>query len=276
MQLPLTSNKRLNLLVLLKALGLGPAALTCSGKTDGGGAQVHAVLSVQAFCRAFDFLYAHTPFRQIEHSAGPAEVARWERTFRLGDGFPLAESDALTLKAYARKPWLWGRKIQVALPHAHDFADSHPGAYDGLSKRRSPHAEEGTIIAIHVRRGDVSPAQNASRYTTDAEITDRIRLLQRHLPDAECRIYSEGIASDFQLFADLGCTLRLGGDPLDILQEMAAADVLMTAKSSFSYVAALFNPNLVLYAPFWHAMQPGWVSLDDKKAMIAALQARQR
>ena len=276
MRLLPTSNKRLNLLVLLKAFGLGPAALTSSGKTDGGGAQVHAVLSVQAFCRTFGFPYAHTPFRQIEHSAGPAEVARWEQAFRLGDGFPSADADAPTLKAYARKPWLWGRKILVALPHAHDFADSQHGAYAGLSKRRPPQADGRAIVAIHVRRGDVSPAQNASRYTTDAEIADRIRLLQRHLPDAECRIYSEGIASDFQLFADLGCRLRLGGDPLDILQEMAAADVLVTAKSSFSYVAALFNPNLVLYTPFWHAMQPGWVCLEDEPAVIAALQARRR
>ena len=269
MHLP-TRNKRLNLLIWLKALGLGPAAITCAGKTDGGGAQVHAVLSVQAFCRCFGLTYAHTPFTQIEHTSGPQEVARWEETFALGTGHPQASDMGLPvvpLKTYARRPALWFQRVIVALPHAHDYTDHVGEAYNWLRARsaKSPRGER-MRIAIHLRRGDVSANQHADRYTADDKILELIDLLQSSLqqisPRPEFHLYSQGSPAAFEAYAQRGCHMHLDNDALNDLLAMSQADILVIAKSSFSYVAGLLNQGLVIYEPFWHPPQKKWLQRD--------------
>lgn len=39
--------------------------VTCRGKTDGGGAQLHAIMSAFAFCKAEGIQYVHTPMTSI-------------------------------------------------------------------------------------------------------------------------------------------------------------------------------------------------------------------
>ena len=273
-----TYNKRLNLLLLLRSLRKGPVGLTCFGKSDGGGAQVHAVMSVQAFCHHFGFVYLHKPFSRIEHSSGFDEIDRWERTFGLGSGYGSAIETGLpiiSLKEYSKKPWLWTRRVVVSLPHAHDFADLYPGCYrSNTNSSLGIEIETISDVAIHVRRGDVSSTVNSSRFTSNETILRRVNMLRKFLPKAKFRIYSEGDQDDFKIFSDAGCELSLGGDAVEALQQLSQAHLLVTAKSSFSYVAALLNPNLVLYERFCHIAQPGWVSIDDHEKIQRILQGR--
>ena len=60
---------------------------------------------------------------------------------------------------------------------------------------------------------------------------------------------------------DHGVIQAANMDPFTTLRHLTEADLLVTAKSSFSYVAALLNPGLVLYEPFWHGPIPGWIVL---------------
>lgn len=278
-----TRNKRLNLLIWLKALGLGPAALTCAGKTDGGGAQVHAVLSVQAFCRRFGLTYVHTPFVQIEHTSGAQDVARWEATFALGAGHEEASSMGLpivALKTYARKPGLWFQRVIVALPHAHNYTDHVGETYDELrSHSAKMPSNKNMRVAVHLRRGDVSPSQHADRYTADDKILDLIDLLQsslQHLsPQPEFHLYSQGSAEAFEAYAQRGFQMHLDDDALNDLLAMSQADILVIAKSSFSYVAGLLTQGLVIYEPFWHAAPAHWISMHEAHHVKAALSANQ-
>ena len=41
--------------------------ITCSGKTDGAGAQIQAVLSTMVFANELRIKYVHTPFKKISH-----------------------------------------------------------------------------------------------------------------------------------------------------------------------------------------------------------------
>ena len=76
----------------------------------------------------------------------------------------------------------------------------------------------------------------------------------------EVTVYSEGEPQAFRAFIDSGVSLQLDGDPLDTLNEMVHADVLMMARSSFSYVAGLLSRRVVLYEPFWNAPLPDWIT----------------
>lgn len=47
------------------------------------------------------------------------------------------------------------------------------------------------------------------------------------------------------------------------LHHLIKADVLVTAKSSFSYLAALYNENEVIYINFWHNQLNNWTNYDN-------------
>ena len=41
------------------------------------------------------------------------------------------------------------------------------------------------------------------------------------------------------------------------------ANVLVLAKSSFSYLAGLYNQNIVYYIDFWHTPMPNWININN-------------
>lgn len=54
---------------------------------------------------------------------------------------------------------------------------------------------------------------------------------------------------------------RINEDPIKTLEALSTADLLIMSKSSFSYLAALFNKEgKILYAPFWHPPMSDWLS----------------
>jgi hypothetical protein len=52
-------------------------------------------------------------------------------------------------------------------------------------------------------------------------------------------------------------------DAFFTLHHLIKADVLVIAKSSFSYLAALYNENEVIYVNFWHKPLPYWNNYDN-------------
>jgi len=64
--------------------------------------------------------------------------------------------------------------------------------------------------------------------------------------------------SDFEVIPNLH--KRINEDPIETLEALATADFLIMSKSSFSYLAALFNRDgKSLYAPFWHPPMSDWL-----------------
>jgi len=69
--------------------------------------------------------------------------------------------------------------------------------------------------------------------------------------------------SEFCRFKNL--SIIHGGDPLKALEIMANSDFLLIGRSSLSYCAAVLNKaGIVIYPPsFWHALKPGWKTIQD-------------
>ncbi len=253
-----------------------PAALTCTGKTDGGGAQVHAVMSVLNFCDAFGYQYLHTPLGQMEHTPGASEVLEWEKIFNLGSG-EVAASDCvypiIPASSYIRSPRLWFQNVAVAVKELHEFSDAHPEAYLQIAEKlRRKYAgaplsrsDDRLAVAVHIRRGDAAGGDKR-RLTGDDAVLRRIDAVRRACGVAgrNCHIviHSQGQAQDFKAFLEHGCELRLDASPLQSLNALVQADILLLAKSSFSYAAGLLSAGIVIYERFWHAPLPGWVDAD--------------
>jgi hypothetical protein len=254
-----------------------PVALTCAGKTDGGGAQVHAVMSVQSFCEAFGYQYVHTAFEQVEHTASRIEVLEWERLFNLGFGEDTASNCGyriVSASRYVRSPRLWFQKVAVAVEQLHEFSDANPDAYmhvrDRLRRKYTgsplPREDDRLTIGVHIRRGDITGATGRRRFTSNAAILGRIEAVRRACDKigrgSRAVIYSQGQPEDFRTFVEHGLELQLDAPPLQSLNAMVQADILLMAKSSFSYVAGLLSAGMVIYEPFWHSPLPDWLHVD--------------
>ena len=126
-----------------------------------------------------------------------------------------------------------------AAGHPELVVRAHGARAPGVSER-SPFKRAAPRHPRATRRG------NARR------ITARARLDVRRGPSSVPRlqVYSEGRPDQFEGLANL-TTLHLGGNPLQVLSDMISADVLVTAKSSFSYVPAFFCEGIVLYQRSW-------------------------
>ena len=244
--------------------------VTCRGKTDGGGAQIQAIMSTQVFASKFGLKYIHTPLKIVQHAVGdPTEwAAKWEASFGLGEGHPREERGCPIVSL---DEFVCGYEGPTPILEAldfHDFCDMSPDEYVPLRDEfRSRcqllrQASEIPYAAIHIRRGDVAVpgAEKSFRLTPLGSIAKTISLIQQARPELEIRIFSQGDARDFTELP-ASCILRLNADVFGTLTELMSADLLITAKSSFSYVAALLSRGSVLYDPFWHKPLSSWTVL---------------
>jgi len=274
-------------------------AITCRGKRDGGGAQANACISAIAFAHACGLTYLHTPFQFVEHAEGDqaAWTAKWEEFFGLaaGERVIAPTHDAVGLKKFLDQSGLWKREgIVVEAQHFQSVCNAHPEIYAAIipSLREKYHAhdksgialdkgDEDVTVAVHIRRGDVSvsDAATAGRFTSDERIAHTVRevlaVLAAKGKSARVNVYSEGRAEDFQFFADMGCQLHIGRDVFETVHNLAMSDVLVTAKSAFSFVAGLISTGVKLYEPYQSIAPDDWLTLDaDGNFDVRALSAR--
>jgi hypothetical protein len=249
--------------------------ITCRGKEDGGGAQVQAL----AFAAVSGLRYVHSPFQNIAHGGGNADWARrWEDFFNLGDREAAIDESGdriVPLKQFLADRSLWRESgIIIARSHFHDFADREPDSYRAIlpALRRKyalsdkSHLQHhtlpgGIVIAIHLRRGDVGPemADRYSRDETSLRTIEAARDICAARAPTRLDLYSEGEVASFRRFADAGCELHLDENAFVTLDNLTRADVLVMAKSSFSYVPALLGDSVKLYEKFWHAPMSDWI-----------------
>jgi hypothetical protein len=247
--------------------------ITCEGKKDGGGAQIHAVLSTQMFAKQFNIKYAHTPFKKIEHKPKSMPelewMNSWECFFNLGKGYEEAKQiNAKKIKTTslfkALKYISLKEKYIVVVPHCHRYADMYPQKYISFFEKYKPKDKiklknkNKLYVAVHIRRGDVSEKER-KRYTSSKKILKTISLIKRKYPNKELEttIYSndfyENLVEDFQDYK-----IDVDSNVFDVLSNLSNADILIMGKSSLSYIAGLYSKGEVYYEPFWHSPLPNW------------------
>lgn len=273
---------------LIAARRLHPdTAVTCSGRCDGAGQQAIAVISAMMLARYAGCRYCHTPFTSMGHAEGSHEewATRWERFFNLGAGeVPVpAGVELVALSALVADPAAYAdRPVVVAqplFPLLHEAAIQIGDALradlrmrywqipkDAIASHRAP---RGLTVAIHLRRGDVSPQSHRHRYVPNERMLRQIERVRRALaPFGEpltFNLYSEGDAADFRAFTEAGCALYIGSDPFETLHNMVTADVLIGTPSNFSYIAGLLSRGIVAGATTRRVPLTNWVRRNGKR-----------
>jgi hypothetical protein len=258
--------------------------ITARGKVDGGGAQVQAIMSALNFASASGIRYAHSPFVTIENFfEDPIAMApRWESFFSLGHGEAKVDMQAdrlVDLEKFLADRSLWSNPgVVVQAPHFHEFCDRWPTSYNRIvGSLRQKYArsdksalvvhdiKKGVVISAHIRRIHSSPRVAARRNTDDEQILRTIAQAAEiaageSLP-VKVNVFSDADPASLNRFFDAGYEIHAGDDVFETFHNLVQTDVLITAKSSFSYVAGLLSEGVKLYEPFRHQPLPGWVRL---------------
>jgi hypothetical protein len=122
-------------------------------------------------------------------------------------------------------------------------------------------------IAIHIRRGDVDDINNNNRYTPIDVYIKIIETFKNKCENCNITVYTEfnniKNKNEFDFIKnDENITIKADVDPIQSIHEMSVADILVIGKSSFSYVAGLYNKNTVYYFNFWHSPLNNWVNVN--------------
>lgn len=218
-----------------------------SSSNDGFGAQYHALMSGIAYCKNKGLIYVHTPFEAVSHGGNARELNEFT-----GISTPMKPEAATNLitEPYSEEVHWSERPSEY---YTDDVIKTLRQYYYSTKKPNIPPPD----IALHIRRGDVT-AEYAKRFTTNKENKQAIRMLQEKYPDYAITIFSEGKNSDFAELVSDNITLKLNGSVTDTFHSLVTAKVLVTAKSSLSYSAAILNENTVYYQDFWHKPLDHW------------------
>jgi hypothetical protein len=129
-------------------------------------------------------------------------------------------------------------------------------------------------VAIHVRRGDVNKDDFPDRWTEQSIYASIARHICTHHHKASIHVFSSGKNSEgwstLQSVNDTcgSVSFHLDKYEFDAWAHFVAADALVTSRSTFSYVPALFAKGKV-YAPQWgHAPLSHWYSFRNEDGKI--------
>jgi hypothetical protein len=267
--------------------------ITYAGSGDGAGSQIHSICSILLFAKKFNLTYVHTPVKNIEHYRGDRDEwsRRWENFFSLGNNeIPIKSIESSQVKpVFVKYPFLLNKKNNTLflVSNCHSYTDTCPSDFsliiDDLRNKynlkndpkRSAKSEE-LKLCVHIRRGDVNPTnKNSFRYSSNEFIVKNLlkvlEFYNNHNICCRVYLYSEGKEKEFVEFKELNPVFCLNENEFTTFDNLVNADILVTAKSSFSYVAGLLNKGIVFYEPFWHKPLPSWINITSNKEQIAAL-----
>lgn len=122
-------------------------------------------------------------------------------------------------------------------------------------------------IAVHMRRGDITPCRPRTRgYPRYLPNQHFLRLIDRYNPhnDSEVFVYSESTSFEkFDEFREKGYHVVLDGSIGEVWKGILLSDVAILSRSSFSLVPAIMTKGIVVFTPFWHKPLPGWDIVEE-------------
>jgi len=257
--------------------------ITCSGRNDGLGAQIHSILSVLLVAKQYNLTYVHTPFHSLDHNRGKEKF--FEDIFNIGQNeINISELKSVNLTIiYIKHPYqIKNRENTLYITQScHQYADKYPDQYlnvrDSFKNKfynyfknnyKNYNKSKSFNIALHIRRGDVSKDKNEIRFTNNLYylyiIKNIIKILDSKNIEINIHLYSQGTECDFKEFKDFNIVYHLDECLFTTFYNLIESDMLVMSKSSLSYSAALLNENIVMYQEFWHKPLATWNKIEFK------------
>ncbi len=242
--------------------------MTIQGKTDGFGSQLQAIFSLIAYCYYKGYTFIHTPMYKMHHNNNNIknfpkhmnDFINIESKFKTIN--ELSNYEKSILHTFKEGPFVHGSL------HPEYFYDNHilnllREIYFSREKPKTCYDVNYNNIALHIRRGDVNENKHYSRFSKNEEYIDLLKKID--LENSIIHIFSEGDERDFQdivdAFPNIKSVMHINEDIQVTFHHLVMSDVLVLAKSSFGYCAALLNKNKIianLIKRWWHKPLKQW------------------
>ena len=228
---------------------------TITGKTDGFGAQYHAIMSGIAICKYKNYEYLHTPIKKLAHVEIIDKLNEFIGIKSEKNNKAIDIKEQFSKEVHTSKnPSIYYTKEVIDIIRNYYYSTDKPSI-------------ENIDIAIHIRRGDVikntfGPGK-IDRFTDDNFYTEIINKLLIKYPTYIINIYSEGKVEDFSIKGHDRLRFHLNRDLITTYHSLVKAKVLIMAKSSLSYSAGILNENKIYYIDFWHKKLDDWIHINN-------------
>jgi hypothetical protein len=247
---------------------------------DGLGAQYQRIIGIIALANKYNCIYVHTPIINIEHTNNIKEI---ENYFNINKYYcnvnDIIYDEIITISdpyEYNINNYKSDKHILLKIFTPYNILDKNPEYYNYSmkflqiikSQSENFNIEINTKkIAIHIRRGDVSKINNNSRYISIETYIKIINTLNKKYKNSIIYILTEINKDNYNEFDILktykNIILLANYNIIKTLDILITADILIISKSSFSYLAALYNPNIIYYFNFWHSKLSHWNNVDE-------------
>lgn len=252
------------------------AYLTNEERTDGFGAQFQSVLWSFLYTELTDKPYVYTDIKHIDliSNCGSIKDTECENTLEeaidyMGFNKYYTNSKNISGNIEILKYTTAYKYIETNMEYvfrSHEFQKYKQFFYNNKINRFN---NDFFNVAIHIRRLGHWETENnrfmAGRHDVpNQHFLNIIKMLRAKYNNKKLlfHIYSQGDIIKFQEFISDDIVLHLNEKILDTFTDLIYADVLVTCRSSFSYLAALLSNNVIYYLPFWHPPLNHWNILN--------------
>jgi len=248
------------LLMAFTLQGFAEEIITNPSREDGFGGQFQTIIYSCIYAELNNQPFRYTPITNMEHNYDndPDFIKKKEQLINFIGNFEINEDLSLQKT----------KDVHFFI----NFFDNNMGScVNGSSLKRIKEIFrsnkknyfncEHLNIAVHIRRPNPHDSRLEGADTPDSVYLRIIHLL-RELYASEnplIHIYSQGDIEAFKnTFGADDVVFHIDESIEQTFTAMVFADVLVTSRSSFSYVAGILSEGVVYYIPFWHPPLPHW------------------
>jgi len=225
--------------------------------SDGFGSQYQAFMSGIAYCEYKKYTYIHTPIKILDPKRD-GNVEEMNHFIGIPET-PLSEeynNKNIITELYSK---LVHESLNPSIYYTDKVVKKIRDFYYSTEKPEINKVD----IAIHIRRGDVSSQTFVDHFTSNEYYKKIIEFMKTKYPNYTITIFSEGDINDFMDLKDENVFFKLNTCIKETFHSLVKAKVLIMAKSSFSYTAAILNENEIYYQDFWHKALNHWNLLTN-------------
>lgn len=239
---------------------------TCNA-VDGFGYQYIFILFTLAYCEFHGYEYIHRPITKMEHNYDNDNkfLDKIEDLINIKNNYKSIHDFSPTklnphrnrdVKIMSRGKFidLFFKKKEITKYLNKDNYFKYKDIFWKNKDRSKIYTNNKFNVAIHIRRNNkVDTAKIDRLLISNKFYLDKINMIKETYKDKDLHfnIISQGSISNFECFISSDITLYLDTDLSHSFLLMVEADLLVTAPSSFSYVAALLSDKEVYYYKYF-------------------------
>ena len=239
---------------------------TVQERSDGFGAQFQTMICCILMAENSGNNYIHAPIKSMEHNYDndPEFISKVENFMNLKNNYDCINSETNLSEIKTLDIWSIIHNFEANINnYLNSESLKNIKRCFWENKNRNFFNNDKINVAVHIRR----PNSNDNRIDgTDTplnfyfDIIDKIK--QKYAETDKnllFHIYSQNDINEYDNFDKSNLCFHLNENLFDTFTGLVAADILITSRSSFSYVAAILSDGEVYYQSFQHIPGEKWI-----------------